>query len=406
MNEKIMKNILVVGGGYIGLPLALLASRNNFCTYIYDNNEEKCELLQKGISGIDHDHDVALQDSISKDLIKILSGLEEEKSSTSLKFDVIVICVPTPLKVDKLPDISMIVNACEQVTKLMDSSTLLILESSTYPGTTRKVVLPILRNQFVEMDNEQILLAHSPERIDPGNEVWNNKNTPRILSGLNDISLKKSAEFYSQLGIPIVEVSSLEIAEATKLFENTFRLINIAFVNEFAEVMRRIGLEAGEVLKAAYTKPFGILPFQISAGIGGHCIPVDPYYLTWWVNSNGERLTLVEAAQKINENAHKYSLRRIKELLGENLFNKRILIAGITYKPGVADIRETPALALWNELELEGSHLWWWDPLIQTWGNRRKYDEGSPALDLVVIVTSVPLPNNVVNKYPTLDLNG
>ena len=405
VEKKYIENVLVIGGGYVGLPLALLASKNSFSTYIYDNNDEKCSLLKKGISHIDEIHDLALKGSLENGSLKIISKSQINDSKYKDVFDVIVICVPTPLSENREPDLSMITNACSQAIKLIKPSTLLILESSTYPGTTKKVVLPILKEKFAELSDQDLLLAHSPERIDPGNMKWTNDNTPRIFAGLNEKSAKRTRDFYSRLGIPLVEVSTLEIAEAAKLFENTFRLVNISLVNEFANTMRNIGIDPNEILNAAYTKPFGIMPFQISAGIGGHCIPVDPYYLTWWANREGEKLSIVESAQHVNENMYKVSMRRIKNILSEEISGKRVLLAGITYKPGVLDVRETPALDLWNALENAGCNVRWWDPLVQTWGNREKLSEENFPLDLIVIVTPVDLPRNLSEKVPVLDLS-
>lgn len=385
-------SVLVVGGGYVGLPLALLASSNQYIVYLYDKNDGRCRDIESGNTRLGDSFDEQTKQAIFSRDLRVLrqENLCELKDVRNLK--AAVICVPTPTNSKKEPDLSAIIDATETISQFLQQDTLVILESSTYPGTTREHVLPILKRNVTQWVGEAPLLAYSPERIDPGNKVWNNQNTPRIVSGINKLSLELAVAFYENLGVPTYPVSSPEVAEAAKLFENTFRLVNISLVNEFANLMRINGLDVKEILDAANTKPFGIMEFRPSAGIGGHCIPVDPYYLTWWANQRGGELRIVKSAQTVNENMPKEAIRRAKLTLGSELSQKKILIVGVAYKPGVSDTRESPADGIWSEFEEHQSVLWWWDPLVESWKERPRYDATQSELDLVLRISNVPWP--------------
>jgi UDP-N-acetyl-D-glucosamine dehydrogenase len=321
------------------------------------------------------------------------------------KYLIVVICVPTPVDNQKIPDLTMVVEASRTAIEVSEENTLIILESSTYPGTTRDFILPLITNKFEHLNQSNILLAYSPERVDPGNVFWNSENTPRIVSGFNKQSLNLANNFYQELGIPTFKVDSIEIAEAAKLFENTFRLVNIAFVNEFAYTIRTLNLDPSKVLEAAYTKPFGIMKFHTSGGIGGHCIPVDPYYLTWWTRKNYQQLSIVEAAQKVNEIMPRKVADRLENEVGGSISNIRIVIAGVTYKKGIRDSRESPALGIWNELQSRGAIVTWWDPILDLWEGKERHTQQSTIPDLVVIVTSVDLPSELKSAPKVVDLN-
>lgn len=376
----------------MGLPLALLASSNEYSVYLYDKSDERCRDVESGNTRLGDAIDEQTKRAIRAGNLFVLrqENLHELKDVRNLK--TAVICVPTPTNSRKEPDLSAIIDATQTISQYLKQDTLVILESSTYPGTTRENVLPILKRNVKQWSGGTPLLAYSPERIDPGNKIWNNQNTPRIVSGIDKLSLELAVAFYANLGVPTHPVSSPEVAEAAKLFENTFRLVNISLVNEFANLMRINDLDVKEILDAANTKPFGIMEFRPSAGIGGHCIPVDPYYLTWWASQRGGELRIVKSAQMVNENMPKEAIRRAKLTLESELLQKKILIIGVAYKPGVSDTRESPADGIWSEFEEHQSILWWWDPLVETWMNRPKYDTTQTELDLVLRVSNVPWP--------------
>jgi UDP-N-acetyl-D-glucosamine dehydrogenase len=394
-------HVLVVGMGYVGLPLACLAAEQGYNVVGFDTDSVKCARLLDEHSSVSGVSTSRLSGLIKENQLCITNTLELD---SSLRFDVIVICVPTPLDDKKEPDLKYVISAVESVAPFYGENTLLILESSTYPGTTREVLLPIISKTHNE-SGADLLLAYSPERVDPGNREWNTANTPRIVAGLNLSSLSAASKFYESLGVLTHEVSSLEVAEAAKLFENSFRLVNISLVNEFAKVLRATDLDFNEILSASYTKPFGIMPFYPSAGVGGHCIAVDPYYLTWWAKSKNQDLSIIQAAEKVNENMPEQSLMRVKSVLGQNLAGRRIVLAGVTYKSGVADVRETPAEKLWKLLSEEGADLFWWDPLIAEWGERRIWKKTESDFDLVVISTRCDLVEDLAQTEKILDLN-
>ena len=402
--EELPSAVVVIGAGYVGIPLAITASKANSIVILYDHDSDKCKSLQESKSGINDTIDRDLQILQQRNILKICDYITIQQIKESYFIKTIVICVPTPLQNDKSPDLSMVINASEFAINLMNQSTLIILESSTYPGTTREIIYPMIKAKFSDLPDEKILLGYSPERIDPGNNVWNSSNTPRLVSGINELSEKSIENFYGSCGIITHLVKSIEIAEAAKLFENTFRLINIAFVNEFVEVVRRIGLDPQEILEAAYTKPFGIMKFKSSPGIGGHCIPIDPYYLTWWASKFSEEFKIVKAAQEANEDMPNSVLNRVKRQLGNELKGKAVVLIGVTYKPKIRDARETPAEGIWRILEDCGCKLYWWDSLLNEWKGRERFKPSVNEIDLALIVTSTTLDFQL-SEEKILDLN-
>jgi UDP-N-acetyl-D-glucosamine dehydrogenase len=400
--SKSAQNILIIGAGYVGIPLAVLAAKHGKTVYLFDKNNAKCAELRSGKTFISPEIDEELTFQIKNERVKILDTISIKEVR---KYLIVVICVPTPVDNQKIPDLTMVVEASRTAVEVSEENTLIILESSTYPGTTRDFILPLITNKFEHLNQSNILLAYSPERVDPGNVFWNSENTPRIVSGFNKQSLNLANNFYQELGIPTFKVDSIEIAEAAKLFENTFRLVNIAFVNEFAYTIRTLNLDPSKVLEAAYTKPFGIMKFHTSGGIGGHCIPVDPYYLTWWTRKNYQQLSIVEAAQKVNEIMPRKVADRLENEVGGSISNIRIVIAGVTYKKGIRDSRESPALGIWNELQSRGAIVTWWDPILDLWEGKERHTQQSTIPDLVVIVTSVDLPSELKSAPKVVDLN-
>jgi UDP-N-acetyl-D-glucosamine dehydrogenase len=306
--------------------------------------------------------------------------------------DIAIIAVPTPLDQNREPDLNYVVSASEILGKSLTGETLIINESTSYPGTLRNVIAPtVLKNSKTGLIH---LFAISPERVDPGNKDWKIANTPRIIAGLTDNASKLAKDFYSGFCSELIEVSSPEVAESAKLFENTFRQVNIALVNELALITRGIGISVNEVIDAASTKPYGFMKFNPSIGVGGHCIPVDPSYLAHTAKSIGVEPRFIELANEVNLQMPREIVKRIKSENGGTLKGKKILVCGVAYKPNVADTRETPTAILIEELEKEGAKISWHDPLVQSW-------LGSETVELedqIFDVTIVAVLHDVMDK--------
>jgi len=298
------------------------------------------------------------------------------------KSDVIVLAVPTPLDASGNPDTSLLEDAAITVAKNCKSTALIINESTSYPGTLRNLIEPIFRSKL----DHKLLFASAPERIDPGNINWNLDNTPRVVAGLTSEATLKAISFYQTFCKVIHKASSPEVAEASKLFENTFRMVNIALANEFAIISKNLGFSAYEALTAASTKPFGFMPFYPSIGVGGHCIPIDPKYLSHSAKLAGVLPKLIDLAHDINISMPESVAMRIKTELGNDLLNKKIQLAGIAYKPNIPDLRESPALELIMELRKMGAIVTWHDPVVGKFDNEIS-SELDPNVDLGLIVT-------------------
>ena len=292
--------------------------------------------------------------------------------------EVVVIAVPTPLNSQREPDLSFVKSACESLKDVMATSTLVVNESTSYPGTLRNVIAPLL--------GEKHLYASAPERIDPANEKWGISNTPRLVSGFSKDATEKALSFYRSFCKEVVEVSSPEVAEAAKLFENTFRQVNIALVNEFAQIASALGISTFETLQAAATKPYGFMSFIPSIGVGGHCIPVDPSYLSHAAQAVGVEASFINLANQVNESMPEYVARRIEEVMGGSVNGRSIQIAGISYKADVSDTRASPALALMSELRNKGAEVIWCDEVVKTWNNERSTPISK--VDIGIIATS------------------
>ncbi len=290
--------------------------------------------------------------------------------SSAAGSEIVVIAVPTPLDENRVPDLSYVESACESVKSYVGAGTLIVNESTSFPGTLRNVIAPIL--------GSDCLYASAPERIDPANEKWGIENTPRLIAGMSAEATSKALEFYRSFCEEVHEVSSPEVAEAAKLFENTFRQVNIALVNEFAQIANVLGISTHETLAAAATKPYGFMPFVPSIGVGGHCIPVDPSYLSFAAEKAGVEASFINLANKVNVSMPSYIASRIVDLLGGSVSGKRIQVAGIAYKADVSDTRESPSLALISALRELGAVVSWHDPVVGTWNG-----ENSAALDSV-----------------------
>ena len=358
--SKFKYNLAVIGLGYVGLPLAIEAANSKLKVAGYDINESVVDSLNKSISHVEDISDKVLQDALSKDLI-ITSD-----SNVLGESEYIVISVPTPLT-DYQPDLSYVEAATKSIAENLKKGQIIILESTTYPGTTLEIVKPILEKISSLVAGEDFLLGYSPERIDPGNKEWTFKNTPKIVSGINETSLKKISEFYNSIIDEVVEVSGTREAEMVKLVENTYRQVNIAMVNELAILSNMLDIDIWEVVDAAKTKPFGFQSFRPGPGVGGHCIPIDPKYLSFKTRQIGQPVRFVELAQEINNSMPNYVISRISELMNKKeilLKNSKILLLGVAYKKDIGDIRESPAIDIIESLLDKSVEVSFYDPYV------------------------------------------
>ena len=353
-------NVAVIGLGYVGLPLAIEAANNKLKVAGYDINESLVGNLNKSLSHVEDISDKDLEDAFSNQLL-ITSDPEILGDS-----EYIVISVPTPLT-DYQPDLSYVEAATKSIAENLKKDQIIILESTTYPGTTLEIVKPILEKNTSLVAGEDFLLGYSPERIDPGNKEWTFKNTPKIVSGINEKSLKKISEFYNSIIDEVVEVSGTREAEMVKLIENTYRQVNIAMVNELAILSNMLDIDIWEVVDAAKTKPFGFQSFRPGPGVGGHCIPIDPKYLSFKTRQIGQPVRFVELAQEINNSMPNYVISRISELMNKKeilLKNSKILVLGVAYKKDIGDTRESPAIDIIESLLDKSVEVSFYDPFV------------------------------------------
>ena len=371
--------ITVVGQGYVGLPLAIEASKAGFTVYGMDNNKEKIKFLNDGKSIIED-----LTDEVIKKSIESKNYMPTTNPEVIAQSQVVLICVPTPLSPSHKPDLTILIGAITIVGKNLKARSLVIVESTIEPGTCRNVLLPILVKESGLKESE-FELAYSPERIDPTNKKWSINNTPKLVAGLTDSAARKAESFYGKFIDSITKCSSLEIAETAKLLENSFRLVNISFINELAIFCQKIGIDVSEVISAAATKPYGFMPFYPSIGVGGHCIPVDPIYLANAAKAVGAPSRFIELADQINQEMPGYFVGRAEEKLG-GLKKKRILVVGVSYKPNVADVRETPVESLIVGLKQKGAQVSWHDDLVKEWNGEMSVTL-SIDFDLAIIAT-------------------
>ena len=359
-NTEFEYDLGVVGLGYVGLPLAVESSKQGLKVIGYDINPERVKMINNGISPIE---DIS-NDELSNALNNFNSTLDSELLS---KCQNVVISVPTPLT-DYQPDLSFVINAAKTVGENLVKNQVIILESTTYPGTTIEVLIPNLENTSKLKAGEDFFVGYSPERIDPGNKVWKFKNTPKVVSGINDISTEKIQSFYESIIENTVLVKGTKEAEMVKLLENTYRHVNIALINELAMLCKMLDIDIWEVVNAAKTKPFGFESFKPGPGVGGHCIPVDPEYLSFKTRQIGKPVRFVELAQEINNSMPAYVVGQISEILNKNgkiLNNSKILLMGVAYKNDISDMRESPAIDI-TELLLEKKvDVSYFDPFVK-----------------------------------------
>lgn len=383
--------VSVIGLGYVGLPLALSLAGAGLSVIGLDVDDDRVESINAGRSYIGDIDDGELAAVVEKGSLSATVEPDCLKGS-----DVIIICVPTPLRKTRDPDISFIIEAVERTRQFIRAGQLIILESTSYPGTTREVLLPELESEGMKAGRD-FFLAFSPERIDPGNKQYNLKNTPKIVGGITPACSRLAAALYSRVADRVHVVSSSDSAEMVKLLENTFRAVNIALVNEMAMMCRRLGVDTWEIIAAAATKPFGFMPFLPGPGLGGHCIPVDPHYLSWKLRALNYTARFVELAGEINSHMPQYVAAMIAEALndrGKAVKGSTILIIGVAYKKDVSDVRESPALDIMEILMTKGAEVLYHDPHVSRIRLNGGILESSPldrdlleGIDCMVVVT-------------------
>lgn len=374
-----VKNICILGQGYVGLPLSLAAAESGYFVTGIDLDSEKVRKLNNFESTIEEISDLRIKEAINSGHYKIQDQVVFDKET-----EVILVCVPTPLNNERDPDLEILKNAVIAIGSNLRPGMLVIIESTIQPGVTRNVVLPALMAAS-NLKNEEFLLAFSPERIDPMNTNWNVKNTPKLVAGLTTEAATKAKEFYSKFIDQVDICDSLEVVETAKLLENSFRLVNISFINEVAMFCQKIGIDINDVIKAASTKPYGFMPFYPSVGVGGHCIPVDPLYLVGAANKVSAPTRFIQLADKVNLGMPLYFVDRASNILG-GLRDKKILVIGVAYKPNVADVRETSVQALILGLREQGAKVSWHDNLVQSWNGEKSVDL-SDSYDLAILAT-------------------
>lgn len=381
----------VIGLGYVGLPLAVEMAKEGFQVTGIDIDREKVESVNAGISYVLDVPSETLHAFVCQEKLGATESLAAVED-----LDTLSICVPTPLRKTKEPDLSYVIAAVEAVRNHLRPGHLIVLESTTYPGTTREVVLPLLENTGLQAGRD-FFLAYSPERVDPGNPTYYTRNIPKVIGGMTPQCAEMAALLYQQFVEKVIPVSSTDAAEMVKLLENTFRSVNIALANEMALICHKVGINVWEVIEAAKTKPFGFTAFYPGPGLGGHCIPVDPYYLAWKAKMNGSEPRLIELAGHINSQMPAFTVSRIADALNEkqkSLKGSKILALGVAYKRDVSDIRESPALEVLRGLSEKGSTVEYSDPYVPSLklnGKMTKSVKLAPdilrSMDCVVVLT-------------------
>ena len=360
--SKFSIDLGVIGLGYVGLPLVVESTNSGLSVFGFDNNSEKINDLKNGNSPIEDISDNELKESLSNGLL--LSDSPEQLKDC----EHIVISVPTPLT-DYQPDLSYVKAAARTIAENISKDQVIILESTTYPGTTIEVLIPEIEAISELKAGKDFYVGYSPERIDPGNETWNFKNTPKVISGIDDNSTKKIKNFYEKIIDEVVEVSGTKEAEMVKLLENTYRHVNIAFINELAILCNMLDIDIWEVVEAAKTKPFGFESFRPGPGVGGHCIPIDPNYLSFKTRQIGKPVRFVELAQEINNTMPSYIVSRILEKMNslqKPMKNSNILILGVAYKKDISDTRESPSIDIIENLVSKGVNVSFYDPYVES----------------------------------------
>ncbi len=382
----------------MGLTVAIEAAKANNLVVGFDTDLQVIENLKKGsthVPGIE-----------TKEIVKLIKSgdyLPTDNKEFLKDSEVIIIAVPTPLNISRKPELIYLELAAKLIGECANDGTLVVNESTSYPGTLRNFIKPTIE----KISSKHLLYAAAPERVDPGNKNWNLKNTPRVIAGMTDEAAIRAISCYSSFCGNIYQAQSVEVAEASKLFENTYRQVNIALANEFSEIANSLGFSTYDAIEAAGTKPFGFTAFYPSVGVGGHCIPVDPIYLSYAAELSGTTTKLIDLANKTNLSAHIRVIQRIKEYMSGEIKGIKIQLAGITYKPNVPDLRESPALHLMNDLEILGAKVSWHDPLVSSLNNI-KSEPLRTDIDLGLVVTphdQIDFTNWKKSNLKVLDLS-
>jgi len=393
------KVLAIIGQGYVGLPLAMAAVEAGWSVIGIEKSVSRVDQLNSGSSPVEDISDTRLAKAIAAN--KFIASNDPANVSAA---SVVTICVPTPLDEARNPDLQLLESATRDVAPHLSIGTLLVSESTSYPGTLRDVIIPLV-NSLKSTEASELFYASAPERVNPGDPVWDQKNTPRLVGGIDKESQKRALAFYNSICDSVVATTTPEIAEAAKILENTFRLVNIAMINEFTQLCSAQGINVHEVINAAATKPYGFMPFRPGVGIGGHCIPVDPLYLTWWARKGGQVASLVERSDEIANQMPIYVAERALALAKASKGTPKVLIMGVAYKPGVGDVRETPASDLRAALVARGAEVAWVDPLVPLWEGTKPVD-GSWDCDVAIVATNQPgldVESLLAKGIPVLD---
>ncbi len=402
MKELLLKRIAdkqivvgVVGLGYVGLPLAVEQAKAGFKTIGFDVQVSKVDMVNRGINYIGDVEDADLLHVVNEKLLTATSDFALIES-----VDFVAICVPTPLDTHQQPDISYVESSAREIAKYITKGTMIVLESTTYPGTTEELIKPILEEGSQLKCGEDFYLGFSPERVDPGNAVFKTKNTPKVVGAIGDDAKEVITALYSAVLDGCVHaVSSPAVAEMTKILENTYRNVNIGLINELAVLCHRMDINLWEVIDAAKTKPFGFTPFYPGPGLGGHCIPLDPYYLSWKAREYGFHTSMIEASMIVNDSMPEYTTRRISQILNRYEKSKRgakILALGVAYKNDIDDYRESPALRVIDLLQQKGAEVSFYDPYVKEYTHKGVSYKGIETLtqevlqqaDIVVVLSA------------------
>ena len=385
-NFKIGKSVTIVGLGYVGLPAACLCAEKGCKVYGLDIDKNKVDLINKNQSPVDDNY-----------IIGKLKNLKNKIYATNIpkecvpNSNVVIVCVPTPIDRNNSPDLTALMESVSAISKFIKQGALLVIESTIYPGTIEEIVLPILKKERFDAYKDDILVAHCPERIDPGNKKWTIENLPRVVGGITREATKKAAEFYREIiDADVIELSSVKAAEATKIMENAFRDINIAFVNEMAQSFDKAGIDISEVIRGASTKPFAFMPHYPGAGVGGHCIPVDPYYLIEKAKQIGFNHKFLSLAREINNSMPHYTIELLEnelKKLKKTIKSAKVGILGLSYKANVDDVRESPSFEIISILKSKEADVFVFDPHVKNGFNVKNLDELLNKSDYIILAT-------------------
>jgi len=393
----------IIGMGYVGIPLGLEFVKAGFSVTGFDKDKKRVDDINSGKQVMKH---------ISSNLMA--EFIDQGKGTATMDFtkmrdtDCLIICVPTPLDEHEQPDMSYVENATNEISKNLSKGKLIILESTTYPGTTREIVMPLLEKSNLKAGND-FFLAYSPEREDPGNKDFSVSKIPKVMGGYTENCLQLTSELYETIVSETVKVSSMETAESTKLMENIFRAVNIAMVNELKLIFDRMGVNIWEVIEAAKTKPFGFMPFYPGPGMGGHCIPIDPFYLSWKAKEFNTEAKFIELAGEINRKMTENIAHRVGKALNDDkksIRGSKILMIGLAYKKDIDDIRESPAIKIELLLKYKGANVEYHDPFVKEYGNLRSIDltaDNIQKYDLVIVTTDHSnIDYDLIGKYASV----